>query len=363
MSRLGNIRRLEELASEQWGLITAAQAIRVGSSRTQLSRMVSDGRLEPMCYGVYQVTSGSETDHAMLKAAWMSLYPKKYVRERVAENRLDAVATGRTAARLYGYGDLYESPYCFVVMSGKRSTRRDMELVRDTINVSDVSFEMGIPVVRPERMIADLLRTNEDPSLVDDAIADMASKGHVLDRRRLAILLEPLSKRHGYDSGDIMASSLIDRNATVPLVSKSLSNLTAALESSEEWRRLTSIVSENLSVISAAQEASRSLPSSEMIDNLSAAVQAIPRAGIDEHLFGSAQSLVSSMRAVDGERLDEWKEAACISPAMLQVIESCQKTIAPLFDSGVIERMSEVLKTIGPVISAVRESGASADRK
>lgn len=272
MSRLGNIRRFEELASEQWGLITAAQALRLGVSRTQLSRMVSDGRLEPMCYGVYQVTSGNETDHAMLKAAWMSLYPKKYVSERVVENRLDAVVTGRTAARLYGYGDLYESPYCFVVANGKRSTRSDVELVRDQIDVSDVSFEMGMPVVRPERMIADLLGTNEDPSLVGDVIADMASKGQALDRRRLAVLLEPLSKRHGYDSGDAMASSLIDRNATAPLMSKSLNSLMAALESSEDWKRLTSLASANLKDISVIQEASLALLDPELIEGMSRVV-------------------------------------------------------------------------------------------
>lgn len=272
MSRLGNIRRFEELASEQWGLITSAQALRLGVSRTQLSRMVSDGRLEPMCYGVYQVTSGDETDHAMLKAAWMSLYPKEYVSERVVENRLDAVVTGRTAARLYGYGDLYESPYCFVVANGKRSTRSDVELVRDQIDVSDVSFEMGIPVVRPERMIADLLGTNEDPSLVGDVIADMASKGQALDRRRLAVLLEPLSKRHGYDSGDAMASSLIDRNATAPLMSKSLNSLMAALESSEDWKRLRSLASANLKDISAIQEASLAFLDPELIERMSKVV-------------------------------------------------------------------------------------------
>lgn len=69
-----------------------------------------------------------------------------------------------------------------------------------------------------------------------------------------------------------MASSLIDRNATVPLMSKSLSSLMAALESSEDWKRLTSLASANLKDVSVIQEASLALLDPELIERISKVV-------------------------------------------------------------------------------------------
>ncbi|MBR3315757.1 MAG: type IV toxin-antitoxin system AbiEi family antitoxin domain-containing protein [Atopobiaceae bacterium] len=46
-----NIRELEYLASSQWGLFTTAQAAALGVGRTQVSRMVGYGTIEPLRQG------------------------------------------------------------------------------------------------------------------------------------------------------------------------------------------------------------------------------------------------------------------------------------------------------------------------
>lgn len=248
MAMSTNIASLFEHAASQWGLITSAQALRIGVSRTQLNRMASDGRLELVSYGVYRATMGDETSNAAIKAAWLSLYPKRFAYERLHDSPNDAVVTGRTAVCMYGYGDLYESPYCFIVQKGKRSTRKDIELVHAPIDERDVSRKFGIPVATPERAVTDLVRLHEDPSLIDDVMADAAREGHISDKERLSELLSPLAKENGYEvkDGDSFASELIDRNAT-GIVTESLADKMArAIAASRHLERVRQALAEAL---------------------------------------------------------------------------------------------------------------------
>lgn len=238
MAKRGNIDRLYALSAGQWGLFTSAQALSVHVSRNQLARMVSDGRLEPMTYGVYRVTAGSETEHAAVKAAWLSLYPGKTAYKRLEALPYDAVATGRTAAYMQGYGDFYETPYCFIVDRKKRSTREDLELVHAPAERRDVDLRLGIPVATPERTLADLVRLDEDPSLVNDYIASAALSGHTFDERRLTTLLDPLCRRHGYSSGAEFSSALLGNSALPAALSSALSAVVKVLESYEAFRNV-----------------------------------------------------------------------------------------------------------------------------
>lgn len=238
MATRGNIDRLYALSTEQWGLFTSAQALSVHVSRNQLSRMVADGRLEPMAYGVYRVAAGGETEHAAVKAAWLSLYPSKTAFERLGAFPYDAVATGRTAAYMQGYGDFYETPYCFIVDRKKRSTREDLELVHAPAERRDVDLRLGIPVATPERTLADLVRLDEDPSLVNDYIASAALSGHTFDERRLTTLLDPLCRRRGYSSGADYSSALLGNSALPAALSSALSAVVKVLESYEAFRNV-----------------------------------------------------------------------------------------------------------------------------
>lgn len=233
MAKRGNIDRLYALSAGQWGLFTSAQALSVHVSRNQLARMVSDGRLEPMTYGVYRVTAGSETEHAAAKAAWLSLYPGKTAFERLEALPYDAIATGHTAAYMQGYGDFYETPYCFIVDRKKRSTREDLELVHAPVERQDIDLRLGIPVATPERTLADLVRLDEDPSLVNDYIISAALSGHTFDEQRLAILLEPLCRRRGYSSGSDYSSALLGNSAVPAALSSTLAAVVKVLESYE----------------------------------------------------------------------------------------------------------------------------------
>lgn len=197
-----DIQRVFELAASQWGLFTTAQAIGEGASRTQLSRMAANGRIEPASYGVYRMADGEETAHAPVKAAWLSLHPKLTAFERLRSRPHDAVVSGRTAACMHGDASFYEAPFAFDVPAPKRTSREDVVLRPWPVDESDVVMVEGLPVTSVERTTADLVRGREDPSLVGGFIAGACSRGHVLDEARLASLLSPLAARNGFAKGD-----------------------------------------------------------------------------------------------------------------------------------------------------------------
>lgn len=232
MSRRGNIDKLYELASGQWGLFTSAQATGINISRNQLTRMAHDGRIEPVVYGTYRITAGEETAHVTTKAAWLSLYPKKTAFERLSALPYDAVASGRTAACLQGFGDFYDTPFCFVVADRKRSARKELELIHAPIEERDIDLTHGIPSATPERTLADLLRLQEDPSLIDDYLEQASSSGYVFDEKRLAALLEPLHRTYGYENGKAFAGKLLNRIAVPAAFASSLGQITKVIESS-----------------------------------------------------------------------------------------------------------------------------------
>lgn len=211
-----NISALMEVASSQWGMFTTAQAASEGVSRVQLGRMSSDGRIEPMARGTYRFTSAGDTEHAEMKAAWLSLLPGKTAYDRLRARPRDCIAAGRTAAVLLGDTELHPEPYCFTTRRDRRTTRTDVSLLPWPTEERDITIIDGIPTASPEKTVADLVRLREDPSLIANFIEGMASRGHIFDRRRCTELLAPLAARNGYCKGDgeSFAADLVGRNAS-----------------------------------------------------------------------------------------------------------------------------------------------------
>ena len=208
---------LQSLAASQWGLFTAAQARELGIQRNQVARLVKRRLVESVDYGVYRFSSGYEASHTDLKAAWLSLYPKKTAYERMAEQPLDAVVRGRTAAFLHDLGDFYPTPFSFAV-SKRRQTRRDnIHCLLEEVDPQDIVFVDSLPVTSVEKTIADLIREGEDPTLLGQAIGDAARGGHEFDFERLSTLLALLSKKYGYsgsDGGTRFALDLLKKDAS-----------------------------------------------------------------------------------------------------------------------------------------------------
>lgn len=196
--------KLSRLTSAQWGLVTTAQAARLGVSRLYLSRLADAGHLERLGHGVYQAAGVPADRLQALKAAWLSITPKLTAEEQLRQPAPDAVVFGATAAFLHGLGDLVPEPYEFTVPTRRQTQRPEIRFRLRRLPAESVTVREGLPVTTAEQTIADLVEARTDRSLVADVLAD--ARG--IDRARLADLLAPLAARNGFASGAALRDHL-----------------------------------------------------------------------------------------------------------------------------------------------------------
>ncbi|MGZ8513872.1 MAG: type IV toxin-antitoxin system AbiEi family antitoxin domain-containing protein [Candidatus Limnocylindrales bacterium] len=170
MARPSTISRLSAIAADQWGLVTRRQAVREGIPHATLDRFVGDeGLVERVAHGVYRLKMAPPPDHLALRAAWLQLAPEVPAWERRPEQ---GVVSHRSAAALYGIGDLAADRHDFTVGTRKQSRRPDVRLHHRQLRDAEWIALRGLPVTLPARIAADLLRDNEDPEAVAQITAD-----------------------------------------------------------------------------------------------------------------------------------------------------------------------------------------------
>lgn len=202
-----NIVEVLELAAEQSGLLTTQQAQRRGVSRLTLSRLAEQGAIERVSHGVYATPEGAVGAHAELRAVWLSLDPHKFAFERLVGDPAGFIVTHRSAAELWGIGQLIPDKLEFVSTARKRTRREDVRLRRRAITIDDITVVDGLPCTTIERTVADLVEAHEDLSLVADVLGD--SQFGSVDFDRLRTLLDPLASRNGHDNGSDFVQSLM----------------------------------------------------------------------------------------------------------------------------------------------------------
>ena len=203
---------LSPVASDQWGMLTAAQARRLGVSRVDLNRLVQDGILEvvPGAARVYRLTGVPDNpDQDPVRAAWLQLGKDRLWEERVRD--VDAVVSHRSAAHVRGLGDLIPRVHEFYAPTRVRLRRTDLRLrVRPTIERSDWSLSGGLPVCTIEKIVADLLADHQDESAVAQIIRDGIRDG-LLGRDELERATARSGIDYGYGSGTDFAAVLAGR--------------------------------------------------------------------------------------------------------------------------------------------------------
>src|ERR1035437_2400648 len=107
MSRGSAMASLSPWASDQWGMLTAAHARRLGVSRVDLNRLVKDGTLAPVpgAARVYRLTGVPEDpDQGPVRAARLQRGNGRLWEARLRD--VDGVVRRRSAARVRSLGDL-----------------------------------------------------------------------------------------------------------------------------------------------------------------------------------------------------------------------------------------------------------------
>jgi predicted transcriptional regulator of viral defense system len=190
--------RVWGIASDQWGLVTRRQVEDAGVAATTLDRLTAAGGvLDRVALGVYQLRGAPVVDHRDLRAAWLQLAPEVFVWDRTPEQ---GVVSHRSAAAVYGIGQLPADVHEFTVPSRRQSRRRDVRIhVRPLAD--EVVVMHSLPVTRPARIVADLLREREDPEAVAQLVAD-ALRGLFEYPGTVADAVAPYAQRFGFDRGD-----------------------------------------------------------------------------------------------------------------------------------------------------------------
>jgi predicted transcriptional regulator of viral defense system len=192
MGRREYLDQISEVAADQGGYITAAQAARSGVPHERMPELVAAGDLRRVRNGVYATRGVSVDPLEDTIAAWLSTERERYPWERSGTTP-NAVVSHRSAASIWGLGTIIpELP----ALTTARSARpgRGIEFHRLPVGDDDWRWwrpEGGpdLPVTTPARTIVDLLIEREEPSYIERAIREaavggLASETELLDAAR-----------------------------------------------------------------------------------------------------------------------------------------------------------------------------------
>jgi len=208
MSALEVLARLaSEVAEDQWGLVTRAQALALGVPRATFARLVAAGALVRVAHGVYRMAGGPDPGHVDLRAAWLQLDPSTAAWRRVQSDQV-AVVSHRSAADLYGLGDLIADTHEFSVPVRTQTRRRDVRLHLRQVAPGDRDVVQGLPVTRAHRIVADLLSGYEDGSAVATIAVEAVRRG-LTTVERIAASVAPLARRYHVSDGAALANQLL----------------------------------------------------------------------------------------------------------------------------------------------------------
>lgn len=171
-----------DLASQQWGLVTTAQAKNAGVSAVMLGRLVDKSVLERVRSGVYVSTSAGWSPATEVRAQWLALEPKTMAAERL-QTGPTAVVSHESAAELHRIGDLGSPHICFTVPSRRQTRQPEVTFRIAELHETDWTVIDGLPVTTAVRTLTDLAGAGHEPGHLTDMVGDIL-------RRRLAARAE-----------------------------------------------------------------------------------------------------------------------------------------------------------------------------
>lgn len=196
MRRDQALRAVGELASDQWGLVTASQAKTAGVSAVDLLRLVEAGLLESVGRGVYLAAGAAQPDHLEIKVAWLRLEPGLPAWQRHSTATYGGVVSHGSACDLHQLGDLPTSTVEISVPRRRTTREPGVRLHRADLDPADVVLIDGLPVTTAERTVVDLLAARADGAHVGEVIADADRRG-LANRTTLADRVARFTRAYG----------------------------------------------------------------------------------------------------------------------------------------------------------------------
>ena len=178
-----NLDVLREIALDQHGYVTMAQALDAGLTHPIVSTMLHRDRLQKVAHGVYRVPQVPITqyNHYMLAVLWTGAP--------------EACLSHETALEAYNVSDIFPAKIHVTVAKGRRIKRAGGEkyvLHRDDINQEQITWWEQIPIVRLPLAIEQCIASGVPTYLIRQALERAPRRGLLLPKEvdRLTDLLE-----------------------------------------------------------------------------------------------------------------------------------------------------------------------------
>lgn len=205
---------LEVIGSDQWGVVTTAQAAREGVTRLQLSRLAEEGVLNRARRGVYLLPSHPYGPYSDVQIGWVSLEPSKFAAERWSSPER-VVVSHSSAALVHDVGDLIPEKLTYSSSRRKQTKQDDIQIFNHReFDPGDVVNIDGLPVTSPERTAADLAATGIEFNYLATIIVEALRK----EGTRLSVLSEKLNhaaRNYNFDTGEELVRAAIRVAETV----------------------------------------------------------------------------------------------------------------------------------------------------
>ncbi len=159
VSRTNKLQHLFELASNQAGYFTAAQARGLGYSARSLVHHVAAGHFERISRGFYRLVGVPADSREDIIAAWLRFAPRR------------AVVSHDTALTLY---ELAPSRSHEIHLTLPRERRPRTAQPATTVRLHTTT---GVQITSPARTIADVADIGTDPSVIVEATARALNTG------------------------------------------------------------------------------------------------------------------------------------------------------------------------------------------
>jgi predicted transcriptional regulator of viral defense system len=165
--------KLYEIAEQQAGYFTAAQAQAAGFSRPLLSYHVKTGFFGRVSRGVYRLSRFPGSPHEDLFVAWLRAGP-------------DAVISHESALAVYELSDVLPGEVHVIVPRTASRRKRGMRLHTNRLGPDEVTERAGLPITTVPRTIADVIASGVAQEQVEQAVREALQRGMTTNEELLA---------------------------------------------------------------------------------------------------------------------------------------------------------------------------------
>lgn len=168
--------QLFQIAKEQAGYFTAAQARYTGFSWERLSNSVKSGKFQRVARGVYRLSHFPGSRYEDLFIAWLV-------------TRQNSVIFHESALALYELSDVLPGDIHLIVPRTASRRRKGIRLHTNRLEPDEIASRSGLPLTTVARTIADVIGSGIAEEQVRLAIQDALQRG-LVSKDELAVQAE-----------------------------------------------------------------------------------------------------------------------------------------------------------------------------